>query len=154
RAGHLQIGDLDEVPAAHQFLDHVVTADGDAVARGVTDGGLQLHLLLHQTARPLPAQKRARPSRFSPSPTGLRGSSGQNSIDRGRFMRPSRSAQSAVSSSSVAAAPGFSSTMAFTASPQVSSGTPITTQSCTASCDQSTRSISAGEMLKPPLMIR
>lgn len=83
-----------------------------------------------------------------------RGNCGQNSIDLGVFMFPTRARQNSMSSSASALTPSLSSMTALMASPHLESGTPITAQSLTAGCDQSTCSISPGNMLNPPLMIR
>lgn len=68
-------------------------------------------------------------------PTGLRGMSAQKCTVLGIFMPPNCWRTKASNSSSPTDYPSCNCTTAVTASAHLSSGTPITAQSCTAGCD-------------------
>ncbi len=75
------------------------------------------------------------------------GSSSRNAIATGTLNGASESRQYAMSSSAVAAAPGLSTTNAFTTSPFSGCGMPMAAASSTAGCAKSTSSTSRGYTL-------
>src|SRR5205807_1520449 len=122
---------------------------GGAGERG---GEGQLHPLLPDPAVTA-ATCSSRSWRFSTLPTLFNGSALTMSMLCGHLYDARRSRQWAISSASVAPAPGTSTTSAWTTSPRRSSGSPMTAAWPTAGWATRTSSTSRGMMLKPPRMI-
>src|SRR5262249_54404755 len=86
-------------------------------------------------------------------PVGGAANSAGDSTVVGHLKCASVARQCAIRSSSVASAPGFSTTSAFTVSPHLSSGTPITHASATPACWYRQSSTSMELTFSPPEMI-
>src|SRR5262249_34974174 len=152
--GRRQVGDdlrvahVDTDDARTFLLEPRARRRADAAGRtGDADGAHQL------TCRPALPQYWARSAFLSGLPSGLTGLESATSIDCGAGCAPLCSFTSAASSWGAASARGRSTTIALTASPHFSSGTPITAHCETDGCSASTSSISRGNTLKPPLTI-
>src|SRR5919109_496462 len=96
----------------------------------------------------------SRKTRFKTFPVGRVGSSDTNSITSGHLNRASDRLQCSRISSSVAVAPGFSTTKALTASPVYGCGTPITATSATFAWRKIASSTSRGYTLNPLTRMR
>src|SRR6516162_7084688 len=105
------------------------------------------------TSRSTPIQYGFRMVFLSVLAAGVFGISCQNSTDLGDFTPPSRALQCAMIASSFNDSPFRKTTMAFTASPHFSSGTPITAHSLTSGNSITQASTSPQYTLKPPVMI-
>src|SRR6266705_4567696 len=105
------------------------------------------------TARSAPCQYGARSCLRSIFPAGVFGISTRNSTALGVFTPPSFFLQCAITCSSVRDSPWRTTMRAFTASPQVSCGMPITAHSYTCGMAMMAASTSPENTLKPPEMI-
>src|SRR5207248_2491932 len=98
------------------------------------------------TARSTPAQNGLRMVLLSVFPAAVFGISHRKSTDFGDFTPPRRVLQCAMTASSPRDSPSRSTTIAFTASPHFSSGTPITAHSRT--CESSITQAATSQALR------